>query len=152
MPEFNLHPDEQNRIRAVACAPRLSRAVLDLRGTWAGYYMQGRDTMYRLPPLFVALTEVEAGRIRSSLNNSERRSYASDAVRRIEALQTGQPLPPQPRSDLPLMVRRQIHQLFSDARLLTLVQLRLWKRAPEVERRSDAGAPDEAGTAPTTSR
>ena len=149
-PEFNLHPDDQGRIQAVACDPRLSRAVLELRSAWLGCYMQGPDTMYRLPPPFVSLTDVDARRITSILNNSERRSYAAYAVKRIEALQTGQPLPPQPTSDLPPKVRRQIHQLFSDARLLTLMQLGLWTRKPEVEKRSDAGVRDDRGTAPTT--
>ena len=88
-PEFNLHPDEQGRIQAVACDLRLSRAVLDLRSAWLGCYMQGPDAMYRLPPPFVSLTDVEAGRIKSILNNSDRRSYAAYAVERIEALQTG---------------------------------------------------------------
>jgi len=151
-PEFNLRPDDQRRIQAVACDPRLGRAVLDLRSAWLGCYMQGTDAMYRLPPPFVSLTQVEAGRITSILNNSERRSYAAYAVKRIEALQTGQPLPAQPTSDLPPKVRRQIRQLFTDARLLTLVQLGLWTREPEVERRTGAGEADEAGTAPKTSR
>jgi hypothetical protein len=149
-PEFNLHPDEQGRIQAIACDPRLSRAVLELRSAWLGCYMQGPDAMYRLPPPFVSLSDVEARRITSILNNSERRSYAAYAVKRIEALQTGQPLPPHPRSELPPKVRRQIHQLFSDARLLTLMQLGLWTRKPEVEKRSEAGATDDGGTVPTT--
>ncbi|MBL9004052.1 MAG: hypothetical protein JNJ46_07385 [Myxococcales bacterium] len=149
-PEFNLHPDDQGRIQAVACDPRLSRAVLELRSAWLGCYMQGPDAMYRLPPPFVSLTDVEARRITSILNNSERRSYAAYAVKRIEALQTGQPLPPQPRLELPPKVRRQIHQLFSDARLLTLMQLGLWSRKPEVEKSSDAVATDDGSTAPTT--
>jgi hypothetical protein len=149
-PEFNLHPDEQGRIQAVACDPRLSRAVLDLRSAWLGCYMQGPDTLYRLPPPFMSLTEVEAGRIKSILNNSERRSYAAYAVKRIESLQTGQPLPPLPASDLPPKVRRQIWQLVSDARLLTLMQHGIWMREPEAEKRSDAGATDDGGTALTT--
>jgi hypothetical protein len=149
-PEFNLHPDEQGRIQAVACDPRLSRAVLDLRSAWLGCYMQGPDTMYRLPPPFVSLTDVEAGRIKSILNNSERRSYAAYAVKRIEALQTGQPLPAHPTSELPPKVRRQIRQLVSDARLLTLMQHGIWMREPEAEKRSDAGATHDGGTAPTT--
>jgi hypothetical protein len=149
-PEFNLHPDDQGRIQAVACDLRLSRAVLDLRSAWLGCYMQGPDTMYRLPPPFVSLTEVEAGRIKSILNNSERRSYAAYAVKRIEALQTGQSLPPLPASDLPPKVRRQIRQLVSDARLLTLMQHGIWMSEPEAEKRSDAGATHDGGTAPRT--
>ena len=149
-PEFNLLPDEQGRIQAVACDPRLSRAVLDLRSAWLGCYMQGPDAMYRLPPPFVSLTDVEAGRIKSILNNSERRSYAAYAVERIEALQTGRPLPAQPTSDLPPKVRRQIRQLVSDARLLIMMQHGIWTREPEVGKRSDAGAMDDGGTAPTT--
>ena len=149
-PEFNLHPDEQGRIQAVACDPRLSRAVLDLRSAWLGCYMQGPDTMYRLPPPFVSLTNVDAGRIRSILNNSERRSYAAYAVKRIESLQTGQPLPVQPNSDLVPKVRRQIRQLVSDARLLTLMQHGIWMREPEGEKRSDSAATDDGGTAPKT--
>jgi len=155
-PEFNLHPDEQKRIQVVASDPRLSRAVLDLRSAWLGCYMRGPDAMYRLPPPFVSLTDVEARRITSILNNSERRSYGAYVVKRIEALQMGQPSPAQPTSDLPPKVRRQIHQLFSDARLLPLMQLGLWTRKPEVEKRSeaekrsDAGVPNDGGTAPTT--
>jgi hypothetical protein len=106
--------------------------------------------MYRLPPPFVSLTDVEAGRIKSILNNSERRSYAAYAVERIEALQTGRPLPAQPTSDLPPKVRRQIRQLVSDARLLIMMQHGIWTREPEVGKRSDAGAMDDGGTAPTT--
>ena len=155
-PEFNLHPDDQKRIQVVASDPRLSRAVLDLRSAWLGCYMRGPDAMYRLPPPFVSLTDVEARRITSILNNSERRSYGAYVVKRIEALQMGQPSPAQPTSDLPPKVRRQIHQLFSDARLLPLMQLGLWTRKPEVEKRSeaekrsDAGVPNDGGTAPTT--
>jgi hypothetical protein len=149
-PEFNLLPDDQGRIQAVACDPRVTRAVLDLRSAWLGCYMQGPDAMYRLPPPFVSLTDVEAGRIKSILNNSDRRSYAAYAVERIEALQTGRPLPAQPRSELPPKVRRQIRQLVSDARLLTLMQHGIWTREPEAEKKSDAGATDDGGTAPTT--
>lgn len=127
-PEFNLRPDEQQRIQSVAHDPRLSRAAIDLNGAWLGCRMLGPDAMYHLPPPFMSLTQVEAGRITSVLNSPARRSYAAYAAARVEALQTGRTLPPQPASDLHPKVRRQIRQLFSDARLLTLMEHGLWAR------------------------
>ncbi|MBL9005049.1 MAG: hypothetical protein JNJ46_12430 [Myxococcales bacterium] len=151
-PDIALQPDELERIRTVACDPRLNRAAIDLRGTWIGLHMQGPDAMFHLPPPFVSLTQVDAGRITSTCNSAARRSYAAYAAARVEALQTGRPLPAQPASDLPPKVRRQIHQLFSDARLLTLMENGLWTRAAEAARKSDAVDPDGADNTPAASR
>jgi len=150
-PEFHLRSDEQQRIQALARDPRLSRAAIDLNRAWLRCRRSGPNAMYRLPAPFVSLTEVEAGRFLSTLNSPERRSYAAYVVERIEALQTAQPQPPQPTSEVPPKVRRQIRQLCSDARLLTLIQHEPWTREPTAEQKSEAGRPDTAGTAPTTS-
>ena len=151
-PDFSLQPDELERIRRVACDPRLTRAAMDLRGTWIGLHMQGPDAMFRLPPPFVPLSQVEAGRIRSTLNSPARRAYAAYASKRVEALQTSRPLPPQPASELPPKVRRQIHQLFSDARLLTLLEHGIWTRDAEAAKQAEAEESDGAAPAPTPSR
>lgn len=151
-PEFALQPDDLERLRRVACDPRLTRAAMDLRGTWIGLHMQGPDAMFRLPPPFVSLSQVEAGRIRSTLNSPARRAYAAYASKRVEALQTSLPLPPQPASELPLKVRRQIHQLFSDARLLTLLEHGIWTREAEAAKKSEVVKSDGTGPAPTASR
>lgn len=150
-PDLALQPDERERIQSLACDPRLNRAAIDLRGAWIGLHMQGPDAMFRLPPPFVSLTEVDAGRITSILNSPAKRAYAVYAADRVEALQTGRPLPPQPASDLAPKVRRQIHQLFSDARLLTLMTHGLWTREAEAARKSEVGESDGAGHTPTAS-
>lgn len=149
--ELALQPDECERIRGVACDPRLSRAAIDLRGAWIGLHMQGPDAMFHLPPPFVSLTQVDAGRITSILNSPAKRAYAAYAADRVEALQTGRPLPPQPASDLAPKVRRQIHQLFSDARLLTLMTHGLWTREAEAARKSEVLESDNAGHTLTAS-
>ena len=149
--EFHLRSDEQQRIQTLVRDPRLSRATIDLNRSWLRCRRLGPNAMYRLPPPFISLSEVEAGRILSTLNSPERRSYAAYVVERIEALQTAQPQPPQPTSELPPKVRRQIRQLRSDARLLTLIQHEPWSREPTAEKRSEAGEPNTAGAAPTTS-
>ena len=153
-PDLALQPDERERIQSVACDPRLNRAAIDLRGAWIGLHMQGPDAMFHLPPPFVSLTEVDAGRIKSILNSAAKRAYAAYAAYaadRVEALQTGRPLPPQPASDLHPKVRRQIHQLFSDARLLSLMTHGLWMREAEAARKSESGESDGAGHTPTAS-
>ncbi|WP_146140892.1 hypothetical protein [Haliangium sp. UPWRP_2] len=150
-PEFNLRPDERQRLQAIARDPRLSRAAIDLRRAWLGCRLLGPDSMYRLPPPFVSLTEVEAGRIKAILNNSERRTYARYAAARVEALELGLSLPPQPTSDLPPKVRRQIRQLFSDSRLLTLIQHGLWTREPELENQPEVAEPGDPGAAQAAS-
>ena len=147
-----LQPGDLNRIRFVACDPRLNRAAIDLRGMWIGLHMQGPDVMFHLPPPFVSLTQVDAGRITSILNSPAKRAYAAYSAARVEALQMGCPLPAQPDSDLHPKVRRQIHQLFSDARLLTLMAHGLWRREAEAARKSDTAASRDAGLAPTASR
>jgi hypothetical protein len=149
--EFHLRSDEQQRIQTLVRDPRLSRATIDLNRSWLRCRRLGPNAMYRLPPPFVSLSEVEAGRIMSTLNSPERRSYAAYVVERIEALQTAQPQPPQPTSELPPKVRRQIRQLCSDARLLTLIQHEPWSLEPTAEKRSEAREPNIAGTASTTS-
>ena len=150
-PDLALQPDDLEWIRAVACDPRLNRAAIDLRGAWIGLHMQGPDAMFRLPAPFVSLTEVDAGRIKSILNSAAKRAYAAYAADRVEALQTGRPLPPQPASDLHPKVRRQIHQLFSDARLLTLMTHGLWTREAEAAGKSEVGESDGAGHPPAAS-
>ncbi|MBL9007207.1 MAG: hypothetical protein JNJ46_23320 [Myxococcales bacterium] len=149
--EFHLRSDEQQRIQTLVRDPRLSRATIDLNRSWLRCRRLGPNAMYRLPPPFVSLSEIEVGRIMSTLNSPERRSYAAYVVERIEALQTAQPQPPQPTSELPPKVRRQIRQLCSDARLLTLIQHEPWSREPTAEKRSEAKEPNTAATAPTTS-
>ena len=70
---FTCVPDEQQRIQTLARDPRLSRATTDLNRSWLRCRRLGPNAMYRLPPPFVSLTEVEAGRIMSTLNSPERR-------------------------------------------------------------------------------
>lgn len=151
-PDYFLRPDELERIRALACDPRLNRALMDLRGTWLGLHQQGPNAMFDLPPPFVSLTEVDAGRITPILNSPARGAYPAYAAERVEALQTSRPLPPQPASELPPKVRRQIHQLLSDARFLTLITHGLWMSEAEAVRNSEGVEPDGAGRAPTASR
>jgi hypothetical protein len=114
--------------------------------------MQGPDAMFHLPPPFVSQTKVDAGRITSIHNSPTKRVYAVYAAERVEALQTGRGLPAQPASALHPKVRRQIHQLFSDARLLTLMAHGLWLREAEAARKSDTAASGDADPAPPASR
>ena len=84
--------------------------------------------MARLPAPFVSLTFADAERITSVLNNAPRRAYAEYVLARVMALHQGQPEPSQPTSDLPSKVRRHIRELFSDARLVVLMQHGIWTR------------------------
>ncbi|MBL9006099.1 MAG: hypothetical protein JNJ46_17730 [Myxococcales bacterium] len=127
-PEFHLREEVRAQIRSVVHDARLAPAAIKLYTAWLHYHAQGPAAMARLPAPFVSLTFSDAERIISVLNNAPRRAYAEYVLARVMALHQGQPEPPQPHSDLPSKVRRHIRELFSDARLVVLMQHGIWTR------------------------
>ena len=127
-PEFHLREEVHAQIRSVVHDARLAPAAIKLYTAWLHYHAQGPAAMARLPAPFVSLTFADAERITSVLNNPPRRAYAEYVLARVMALHQGQPEPPQPTSDLPSKVRRHIRELFSDARLVVLMQHGIWTR------------------------
>lgn len=127
-PEFHLREEVRDQIRSVVQDARLAPAAIKLYTAWLHYHAQGPAVMARLPAPFVSLTFADAERIISVLNNAPRRAYAEYVLARVMALHQGQPEPPQPTSDLPSKVRRHIRELFSDARLVVLMQHGIWTR------------------------
>lgn len=84
--------------------------------------------MARMPAPFVSLTFADAERITSVLNSPPRRAYAEYVLARVTALLQGKPEPAPPTSDLSPNIRRHIRQIFTDARLVVLMQHGIWTR------------------------
>ena len=127
-PEFELRDEERAQIRSVVHDARLATAAIRLYAAWLHFHAQGPVAMARLPAPFVSLTFADAERITSVLNSPPRRAYAEYVLARVTALLQGKPEPAPPTSDLSPKVRRHIRQLFTDARLVVLMQHGIWTR------------------------
>lgn len=127
-PEFELRDEERAQVRSVVHDARLVAAAIKLYSAWLHFHAQGPVAMARLPAPFVSLTFADAERITSVLNSPPRRAYAEYVLARVTALLQGKPEPTPPTSELSPKVRRHIRQLFTDARLVVLMQHGIWTR------------------------